>query len=71
MQAVRHGCAAAIGALEKVDRLKAEFTSETATDLLWSILSVEMWEKLRFECGWSQEDYVLRMQRLTRNSLVG
>ena len=71
MQAVRHGCEAAIGALEKVDRLKAEFSSETATDLLWSILSVEMWEKLRFECGWSQEDYVLRMQRLARDSLVG
>lgn len=70
MQAVRHGCAAAIAALESARHLKPVFTAESATDLLWSMLSVEMWEKLRFECNWSQEDYIVGMQRLARDSLV-
>ena len=70
MQAVRHGCEAAVSAVASAGRLKPGYTVTTATDLLWAILSVEMWEKLRFECGWSQSDYVAGLKNMARESLV-
>lgn len=70
MQAVRHGCEAAVTALKSAGRLMPDYSVEQATDLLWALLSVEMWEKLRFECGWSQPAYVAAMQKMARDSLV-
>ena len=70
MQAVRHGCEAAVTALKSAGRLMPDYSVEQATDLLWALLSVEMWEKLRFECGWSQTAYVSAMQKMARDSLV-
>ena len=70
MQAVRHGCEAAVTALKSACRLMPDYSVEQATDLLWALLSVEMWEKLRFECGWSQTAYVAAMQKMARDSLV-
>ena len=70
MQAVRHGCEAAVTALKSAGRLMPDYSVEQATDLLWALLSVEMWEKLRFECGWSQTAYVAAMQKMARDSLV-
>tara|TARA_R110002124_G_scaffold130436_2_gene292348 strand:+ start:2163 stop:2744 length:582 start_codon:yes stop_codon:yes gene_type:complete len=70
MQAVRHGCEAAVTALKSAGRLMPDYSVEQATDLLWALLSVEMWEKLRFECGWSQTAYVAAMQKLACDSLV-
>ena len=70
MQAVRHGCEAAVTALKSAGRLMPDYSVEQATDLLWALSSVEMWEKLRFECGWSQTAYVSAMQKMARDSLV-
>lgn len=70
MQAVRHGCEAAVMALKSADRLMADYSVEQATDLLWALLSVEVWEKLRFECGWSQAVYITAVQKMARDSLV-
>lgn len=61
MQAVRHGCAAAVTALARDGDLTPDLTEEQATDLLWTMLSVGSWRQLRFTCGWSQDDYVTRM----------
>ena len=58
MQAVRHGCKAAVRALAADGDLKPPLNEEAATDLLWMILSVENWERLVRECNWSQERYI-------------
>ncbi len=70
MLAVRQGCAAAIAALHADGSLKPGYTVEQATDILWTLTSVRSWEQLRFACGWSQADYVARLQRLARDALV-
>ncbi|MEE2879716.1 MAG: TetR/AcrR family transcriptional regulator, partial [Pseudomonadota bacterium] len=44
MQAMRHGCAAAIDALVQDGDLKPGLEAEKATDLLWTLLSVRNWE---------------------------
>lgn len=70
MQAVRHGCAAAVRALKEADALNADHTETTATDLLWTILSVRNWEQLTIECGWSQDDYLEGTRKLAHAALV-
>ena len=57
-------------ALKSADRLMPDYSVEQATDLLWALLSVEVWEKLRFECRWSQAAYITAVQKMAHDSLV-
>lgn len=70
MQAVRHGCAAAVDALKADGVLRSDYTSEAATDLLWTLLSVEAWRRLTHSCGWSQQVYIDHVTTFARNALV-
>ena len=70
MQAMREGCAAAVDALARDSRLTPELTRETATDLLWTWLSVRNWEHLTQDCGWTQADYATQAKRVARKSLL-
>lgn len=70
MRAVREGCAAAVTAIATDGRLATGHTPETATDLLWTLLSVENWERLTHKCGWRQEDYISRITVVTHAALV-
>lgn len=70
MQAVRHGCAAAVDALRDQGVLRPGLDPEHAIDLLWTLLSVPNWEQLRQTCGWSQDAYVREMQRLALAALT-
>lgn len=70
MQAVRHGCAAAIKQLAADGTLTAAYSAKQATDLLWTLLSVRNWEQLTSECGWSQSAYVKHVKALARQTLV-
>lgn len=70
MAAVRHGCTAAITALDKDGILRDDLTIETATDLLWTILSVRNWEALTQACGWTQDAYLAEVRRMARAALI-
>ncbi len=70
MQAVRHGCNAAIQALKKDGALSPDYSAKQATDILWTILSVRNWEQLTGACGWSQKRYIESMKRLINQLLV-
>lgn len=70
MQAVRHGCAAAVAALNANGDLRSDLSEQTATDMLWVLLSVENWEKLVRGCGWTQEAYLAEITALSRNALI-
>jgi AcrR family transcriptional regulator len=70
MQAVRHGCAAAVRAIAEDGDLNPKLTEQTATDLLWTLLSVENWERLVRECGWSQTAYEQAVKNLAEQSLL-
>ena len=69
MQAVRHGCDAAVQALAADGLLRRDLTTGAATDLLWTLLSVHNWEQLTRQVGWSQEDYIKRMKDLAARAL--
>lgn len=69
MQAVRHGCQAAVRALAEDGMLRPDLTEETATDLLWMLLSVENWESLVRNRGWSQGSYETAIKNLAQASI--
>jgi AcrR family transcriptional regulator len=70
MQAMRDGCRAAIEALVSDGSLVEEWNTREATDFLWTMLSVENWEKLTQECNWSSRQYIRRMQAVARRSFL-
>ena len=70
MQAVRQGCEAAIRAISEDGYLKKELTEVTAVDLLWTLLSVENWERLVLECSWSQSDYEQTLKQISIATLL-
>ena len=65
MQAVRHGCKAAVKALKDDGKLTPEYSVKQATDILWTLLSVRNWEQYRQECRWSQKSIY---RNYTKNS---
>lgn len=70
MQAVRHGCAAAVAKLAADGMLNPDLREGPATDLLWTLLSVENWERLVKECGWTQTQYLSSMKSLTFSETI-
>lgn len=70
MQAVRQGCEAAVTMIEADGQLAPGVDRDTATDLVWTLLSVGNWEQLRLGCGWSQEAYIAEMKRLTELAVI-
>ena len=70
MQAVRQGCAGAVASLERDGDLAKGWSREEATDMLWALLSVRVWEQLRHECGWTQEQYIEKTAATARRALV-
>lgn len=70
MQAVRHGCQAAVRAIEKDGKLKSDLSEQVATDILWTLLTVENWERLVLDCTWSQSEYEVKMIELAEAGLL-
>ena len=70
MWAVRQGCESAVRAILEDGYLKEGITEITGVDLLWTLLSVENWERLVLECGWSQSDYEQTLKKIAEVSLM-
>lgn len=70
MAALRHGCEAAVKALQDARILREGVGRKPATDMLWALLSVRNWESLVLDCGWDQARYVRDIKALSRAYLV-
>ena len=70
MWAVRQGCESAVRAILEDGYLKEGITEITGVDLLWTLLSVENWERLVLECGWSQSEYEQTLKKIAEVSLM-
>jgi len=70
MQAVRERCAAAIKALNNDGLVDPRYTTEQATDILWTLLSVRNWEQFTQDCDWAQEHYIETMKTMARQTLL-
>ena len=70
MQAVRHGCQAAVVAIAKDGKLKFDLSEQIATDILWTLLTIENWEELVINCGWIQSAYEEKMIELAEIAIL-
>jgi AcrR family transcriptional regulator len=70
MLAVRAGCEAAVRAVAEDGKLRPTLDAETATDLLWALLSVETWERLVIARAWSQARYIDEITAAARHTLL-
>jgi len=70
MSALREGCLAAIQALHVEGILAEQWTVQEATDLFWTLLSVENWQQLTQVCGWSTPQYINHMQATAKLTFV-
>jgi AcrR family transcriptional regulator len=70
MKAVRHGCEAAVQAISQDGSLTRDLTEDAATDVLWTLLSVENWERLVKDCGWTQSAYEKTIKQTAEAALL-
>lgn len=56
--------------IERDELLAPGWTSAAAADLIWTMISVQSWESLVIERGWSKEEYVERLQHTLRRGLT-
>lgn len=70
MQHIRKACETTILALQNDRQLPSHFTVETATDVLWTMLSIPVWEQYRFKCGWTAEECISRTKIAAKAVLV-
>jgi AcrR family transcriptional regulator len=70
MDAVRASCRETVEALRRDGMLAPGWSVDEAVDVMWTMLSVRNWENLTVERGWTQEQYVSRMQELLKRILV-
>jgi AcrR family transcriptional regulator len=64
------GCRKLAEGLAAEGRLAEPWTVETATDLLWAFMSLDLLENLTVDRGWSQDEYRERLTLIMRRTLV-
>ena len=70
MNSVRGGCRRTIETIEHEGLLSPDWSVDEAVDIMWTILSIQNWERLTVECGWTTDQYVERTKRLLTKSLL-
>jgi AcrR family transcriptional regulator len=70
MEAQRFGCRCVIECLEHEHLLAPGWDIPEATDMMWGMLSVNIWENLTIERGWSQSQYITRIQTALKRILT-
>ena len=70
LAAVREGCEAVVAALSREGRLSDRLSPAEAIDVLCAHLSVETWQYLRHQRGWTQTRYVEVMKQTLRTTLA-
>lgn len=67
----RKGSRRLIDRLAAEGRLAPEWTVETATDMLWALMSLDLLERLLAERGWSRARLAKHLATLFTNTFVG
>jgi len=70
MGCLRDVCREIIEALDRDGVLASEWSHDEATEMLYTLLSIQNWEQLTMESGWSTAQYVGWMKTLLRRSFV-
>ena len=70
MADIRKSCRKTVDSLAKTGNLSKRWSNKTATDVLWTILSIPAWEQYNQICGWSTKQYIKHMKSTAHALLV-
>ena len=71
MACLREMCREIIETLEEEGKLSAEWSKNDAIDMFFTMISIQNWEQLTRECGWSVAQYIEKMKlQLSRTFIV-
>ncbi len=70
MDGLRMVCRTLVRRLKQQGRLDSLWTTDEAAQWLWSLISIQMWENLVVESGWSKQRYVDRLQNVLLRTLI-
>lgn len=70
MASRRKACRKLVRWLEREKLLGSGWGDEAATDMLWALTSIQLWEALVVETGWSPDRYVSHLRRALHQGLL-
>ena len=71
MDSLRNGpCRFLIERLERQGRLNSAWETEAAIDFFWMLISIQTWESLVIERGWTGENYASKLNQTIQHTLV-
>ena len=70
MACLREVCQEIINTLDDEGQLVPEWPKAQAVELFMTLISIQNWEQLTIESGWSKSQYVERMKQLLRHTFV-
>jgi hypothetical protein len=70
MSGLRSVCQETIEALYHEGILAAEWSTSEAIEMFWTAISINNWEQLTIECGWTSDQYISRMKSLLKRTFV-
>lgn len=70
MQCLRELCKTTIETLEREGILAQEWSTNEATDLFLTMISINNWEQLTVECGWSTATYIDKMTSVLKRTFI-
>jgi AcrR family transcriptional regulator len=70
MAALQYGCRHTVECLQRDGALSLGWDPDEATNMMWALLSISIWENLTVLRGWSTAHYVQRMQEVMRRTFV-
>jgi len=70
MSGLRAVCQKTIEALDKEGILASPWTQESAVEMFWTIISINNWEQLTLECGWSTDNYIAGIKTLLKRTFI-
>ena len=70
MDCLRDACRETIGALDREGSLAPVWSREEAIEMFYTMLSVNNWEQLTIESGWTTAEYVDWMKTVSKRAFV-
>lgn len=70
MGCLRDVCQETIEALVGEGILASEWSKKEAIEMFCTLISINNWEQLTIECGWSNTQYISRMKTLLKQTFV-
>ncbi len=70
MGCLRDFCRETVGILDQEGVLAADWSQKEAAEMLYAMMSVQNWEQLTIECGWSNDKYIRHMKTLLMRTLI-